>query len=528
MFKKSFISFILLLSVISSLLFSGCSGETNSSSIVSESSNEESTESKSESVEDDSKDSSDVSGEVKTEIVDIAYSDLVKKDLNQREVYIIQRWFGYGKPEMNFTGEVLYMESEYGGLDEVNQAKADIMAQIEKDYNCKIKGELFGEGSVNIVGDLKTLVENDILTKTGKYDILFESPYWYSSFARDSHLKDINSISTINTKSTCWDMSAVSGLSVKDKLYFLTGDINTYDNSRTTVLLFNKELYKKSGYKEDLYELVKNGEWTFDKLKSLSLSFENIDNNEDGKRDEYDFWFLGSNKSNLYSHVIASGGSIFKKNSSDELVFTMDEPDTLTALSNAVDFYKSGSVLVSDAEEYKNKYPIPEWSPHMLNEEAFLSGRMLFQITDLGKITYYRQMEDEFGILPMPKSSVDADYYSACSPSVMSTLMIPAGVNADDDLGLVIQALGELSEEKLTEVYYKSILKQGDKTDTESRECLGIIFDNRYYDLGAIFGKEFGNPHEMYESLQGDFKEKIEAEKADIQASFDAFVSKFE
>ena len=47
------------------------------------------------------------------------------------------------------------MEDEEGNLSNVNKAKKDIIKQVQKDYNCVITGELFGEGSDSVVSDLK-------------------------------------------------------------------------------------------------------------------------------------------------------------------------------------------------------------------------------------------------------------------------------------------------------------------------------------------------------------------------------------
>ena len=103
----------------------------------------------------------------------------------------------------------------------------------------------------------------------------------------------------------------------------------------------------------------------------------------------------------------------------------------------------------------------------------------MFLVTDLKHISYYRQMKDVFGILPMPKASTEQEKYISVGDVKESTmLMIPASRQNDEDLGIVVQALAELSEEILTPVYYSMILKYRDFVDTESVECLDIIFDS--------------------------------------------------
>jgi ABC-type glycerol-3-phosphate transport system substrate-binding protein len=449
---------------------------------------------------------------------EIAYADLEKKDLGNREIFITERWFGYGKNTIDFSGEVLYMEDDNGSLTNVNQAKKDIIEQIQKDYNCKITGEIFGEGSTNIVGDLKSLITTDITAGTGKYDFFFESYYYYTSFIADGQLLNIKELKTINLDSSCWDQNAVSELSVCDALYFILGDINTYDNDGTVTLLFNKKLYETLGYTEDLYKLVKNHEWTFDKLVELSTSFVNLDDNQDGERNELDNWFMGSEESNLYMHCVAAGESICSKDKNDVPQLTMSTEQTINALTDAVEFYLGGKVLVATLPEYREKYPAPGECYEKTVTNSFLEGRELFYMTTLIHIPYFRQMNDEFGILPVPMySDSQDDYCSAMSVHTSSVLMIPNTQKADDDLGTVIQALAELSEEKLTPEYYDKQLKFRDFKDEESSEMLDIIFDNRHYDLGAVFGQSWNNVDTLYQPLDTNIKSRFEEKETLIK-----------
>jgi|GEM_PF-283121 len=446
----------------------------------------------------------------------VSYADVEKRDLGGREVYITERWFGFGKQTIDFTGEVLYMEDDDGSLNNVNQAKKDIIETVQKDYNCKITGEIFGEGSTNIVSDLKNRIAADIVADSGKYDFFFESYYYYTSFIADGMLTNIKDLSTINLKSTCWDQNAVSELSICDALYFILGDINTYDNDGTIAMLFNKELYEELGYTEDLYQLVKYREWTFDKLVELSNYFDSIDHNYDGMRNEFDYWFMGSETGNLYSHVVAAGESICKKDDNDEPQLTMTTDRTIQALTDAVKFYISGQVLVANLPEYQEKYPGFGECYEKTVTNAFLEGRELFYMTSLVHIPYFRNMEDEFGILPVPMySDSQDDYYSHMSAHTSSVLMIPNTFKADEDLGLVIQALAELSEEQLTPEYYKKQLKFRVFTDEESAEMLDIIFENRHYDLGTVFGSSWNRADELYSILDTDIKNRFE-EKEEV------------
>jgi hypothetical protein len=230
---------------------------------------------------------------------------------------------------------------------------------------------------------------------------------------------------------------------------------------------------------------------------------------------EFDQWFMGSETGNLYIHVVAAGEAICAKDKNDEPQLTMMNEQGIQALTDAVEFYLGGQVLVANLQKFYDKYPGPGEAYEKTVTNAFLEGRELFYMSTLIHIPYFRQMNDEFGILPVPMYSESQDnYYSAMSAHTSSVLMIPNGVNADgaagEDLGLIIQALAELSQELLTPEYYDKQLKFRDFKDEETSDMLDIIFNNRHYDLGTIFGQTWNNVDTLYGELNTDIVSRFQ------------------
>jgi hypothetical protein len=120
-------------------------------------------------------------------------------------------------------------------------------------------------------------------------------------------------------------------------------------------------------------------------------------------------------------------------------------------------------------------------------------------------------MQDEFGILPVPMFSESQDNYcSATSVHTSSALMIPNTIKADDDLGIIIQALAELSEEQLTPEYYDKQLIFRDFKDVQSADMLDIVFQNRHYDLGAVFGDSWNSVDTLYAVMDTNIISRFE------------------
>lgn len=123
--------------------------------------------------------------------------------------------------------------------------------------------------------------------------------------------------------------------------------------------------------------------------------------------------------------------------------------------------------------------------------KSFIEGRELFYMCGLINVASFRQMENEFGILPMPKYYDTQDrYYHTVSRDNASVMFLPITLPESEleDIGTVISALGEYSMHVVTPAYYDVQLKYRDSRDDESGEMLDIIFDSRTFDLGCAYG----------------------------------------
>ena len=212
-------------------------------------------------------------------------ADVPVVDLDGRVFRVLCRDYSYGSTSVTgFNGEVIqrpdYDEAAAGIVD---QAKAEVRRRVEERYNCTIEGD-FDHGTSTQFNDI---IRNGVLSGSGTYDMVFDA-YGYSSLlVTDNMYVDLNTIESLNFDQPWWDQNAKEDLSIDGKLYFMVGDINTFDNDGTWVMLFNKDLKADLGIEDDLYALARDGEWTFDKFAELCKGVTR-DSNADGVLDEFD------------------------------------------------------------------------------------------------------------------------------------------------------------------------------------------------------------------------------------------------
>jgi len=469
------------------------------------------------------------SKEEESQATGTVYQDMLPEavDMGGREFNILQRWFGYGKETIDFQGEVIWDESEESGtMTNINLAKRQVLEAVQKDYNCKIVGEM----STDTAGNIRTFVQEDMLSGAPTIDFCFETYYYYYSFIENGYLVDLKTLG-IDFSKPWWDQDGVSDLSVGGKLYYALGDINTYDNDGTFVLLFNKSLYEeKGGNPADLYKLAADGDWTFAKFAEKVKGF-GADFDGNNVRDELDVYGLLTETSNLYNHIIAAGEKTVDKDANDQPIFALDTERVYNANNDAVDLYtNTNDVLVADLEVYVNKFPGQDVYGQTVTK-AFKEGRGLFYMTSLIHLPYFRDMEDDFGILPIPKYDDTQDrYYHTMGAHTASVVFVPyTSLSVGEkgkQIGTILDALGAYSKDYLTPEYYEKQLKRGDASDPDSAAMLDVIFGSRTFDLGTVFAAAWSDPTVMCQHLDKNLKSRIDGNKDIIEIAIEESMAK--
>ena len=425
-------------------------------------------------------------------------------DLQGRVINVICWAWGQNSDSIKgYTGEIMYSDEE--NSSRVDKAKKEVVDYIESNYNCTING-IFCDN------DYPGVVEKMVTTGTYDHDIAFVSANQAKSMLAKNLLTDLNTVPTLNFKNSWWDQNAVQDLSIRNRLFFVCGDINTYDNLGTWCVLFNKELKNTLTIDDDFYQMAADGQWTMDYFMEICKDVTQ-EHNGDGVIDELDLWACGTETFNIYAHTVGGGLRVAEKGDDDIPYLTVkNSAETVyNALDKIITFYNSPDVMVANGGKYDNKGYTNVWESTI--NRAFTEGRELFYVCGLINVAGFRDMKDPFGILPMPKLYEGQDrYYHTVSPDNASFLAIPYGVPGIEELGVVIEALAMKSQELVTPEFYDMQLKGRDSHDKESEDMLDIIFATRCFDIGVSYN--WGSIMGCYYSMNN----------TDIASSFDKVI----
>ena len=325
-----------------------------------------------------------------------------------------------------------------------------------------------------------------------------------------------------------WDQKANTDLTIGGRLFFTTGYMSILDNECTHAFVFNNDVITEVGL-ESPYDLVKNKQWTLDKMmtmaKDVTKDSDGVGGMGDG--DTYGAWI---NTGMFRSMYLGTGRRLITKDENDLPIVAVESEDARNMISKIAPIAGSDDVIIIEK--------ITQYSPfsdvYAFSTDAVANKRALFRAVALTDITELSAYDCDYGVLPAPLADTNQDrYYCAVSTVLTPGIAIPTTNPDPKTAALVLAAMGEASVDTLNYSYYEVLLKLR-KANEKSAEMLDIIFENRVYDLGVVFGSTWGNliyvldvgngignnGEDNFSSYYGQYEESI---KAAIQKTVDAF-----
>lgn len=403
--------------------------------------------------------------------------------------------------------------------DVINDAIYKRNAYVEEKYNIKIKDiELDPSDGMDRPAAQKML-KNSIAAGDNSYDASMLAGYATCNLASGGFLMDMNNMDPLDLSKPWWDQKANRDLMIKNKMFYTAGDISNVVNEATYAILFNKKLIGDHGF-ESPYNLVRRGEWTYDKLAEMGVQI-GQDLNGDGKMDFEDLYGALVWDDTMMGTVNSIGERCAQINGAGEIELTLRNERVLKSFDTYISF-------VLD-QEHALMYQRQDWSGDKTNA-MFENNQGLFYIQIMELVVRLRAMEVDFGVIPYPKlETTQQNYYSTVSSWHSGFMCVPVGQEDISRTGAVLEAMAAESMYTLKPAYYDIALKGKYVRDEDSEEMLDLIFDSKIYDLGWLY--QIGGYNEeimnLYRNKKTDFISMYEKreEKAfkDIAKINDAF-----
>ena len=378
-------------------------------------------------------------------------------------------WIGSGvqRPEK---------EEETGDIE--NDAMYHRQREIEEQFNIDW---------VNTAAEIETdnsgihpvyeAVKNAVLAGSDAYDLGYgrTSNICQPLLINDA-LLDANKLDEVDFGNEWWPESITETYSINGATYLLNGPIVTYYYQDGYGILFHKQVAEDYGI-EDLYSLVEEGEWTFDKMAEIASV---IPENENG---------AGAYRyadPNGMAILIANGQTLTKF---DEQGLPYVEEGLTPELSALADKYSAlfgdDSTTIAHRGNISGRYEsIESKYGYQSIREMFVEGKALFYFATTNEAATLRVDDVSFGILPMPKGSESQDDYACyADPWTLVNVFIPRTTKDTEVTGVIVEALAALGYKYFKPAYYDILLKGRTVHDSDSKPMIDIIFNTKQYEI---------------------------------------------
>ena len=359
----------------------------------------------------------------------------------------------------------------YTYIEMPEQQDGDIMNDAVYDRNLRVEENLNITLALKTVSgtDTEPLVKSSVLSGDKAYNMV--SPHILRSISTlvvQNLLQDLNQVEYVDFEKPWWNKTFSETMKIKGKVFYASGD-TIVPNAR--VIVFNKDMMENYD-KEDIYDVVYNGNWTLDKLGEYCADMV-VDLDGSGVmdiNDQYAFSDLGN--TGLATSFVHASDMLFLDISNDSFRLTLNDDKMDVIINKLYDYiYREGNTAITN--------------------ENFGNGNVLFGSQVLLKLQILRSYDTDFGIIPFPKyDEFQEEYYS----SVWNGLLcVPIDVNNIDCAGAVLEAMAYYSSLTLVPAYYEQLLDSKFVRDENSSKMLDIIFDGLIYDFGLCFDNFMGN-----------------------------------
>ena len=285
----------------------------------------------------------------------------------------------------------------------------------------------------------------------------------------------ISDLPYINLNQPWWAKSNLTDLTYRGKTILAMGDYDMSGISQTQCLYYNKDLAETFNL-PNIYDTVRAGQWTKDKLNELCEGTY-VDLNGDGLKDEEDqYGFAVDSKGDFNGYLWAFGKRLFEQQSDGTYKDVYYDEKLVNIVNWCYDIKNNHDYTFTDSEWHTGY-------------RQFLKDKTLIANGYIAKTQWsMREMESDYAILPLPKwDEEQAGYYTYVEGS-HSIAGVLTTAQDKDMVGCVMEALNAESWKTVRPTYLDNCLKYKGARDEDSLEMIDILMDGRRFDFGYVYG----------------------------------------
>lgn len=377
--------------------------------------------------------------------------------------------------EYNFDGADFTMLVRETRVNDIapDEATGDVVSDAIYNRNVKIAERFNVNILVETLSDDSNMwnstLDGEVMAGSDAYDVVMPD-YWWGCETRGLFL-DLHDYDDIfEFDQPWWTAGWNDNAEIYGQLYSAVGSMSLDIFKNQNVIFFNKELVDslKLG---NIYEIVESGDWVLDRFNEF-IALGSSDINGDGELTLGDDQLGYACALQAGRAMLASAGMQIATRAEDgawEYNFMNERfVDRYGAIFNLINNNKS--VIYDTTQSLEN---------------IFKGGRLLFLGASIGSTDLLRDMEIDYGIIPMPKMDESQENYVTYNYGTSySAILLTAG--NPEMSAVMLEALNAESYKSVVNVYYDTALKDKYSRDEESRKMIDLINSNCFFDFTFV------------------------------------------
>jgi hypothetical protein len=427
----------------------------------------------------------------------------------------------YGEPsfssvvpteELDFEGEeltVLVRDSkisyrEWGketSEDELDEAVLMRNAAVEESLNLTMTQERvptadFGVFSTNY----NNMIMQDVTNDFHYYDIAANYAYCgaYPN-VRDyaANLNDEQEFPYFDFSLPCWNQAIINNTTMNGRLHYVSGDVNLTLFDAAIVIWYNKTLYdekRESNDPENMQEFALDGLWTYNELYMWATRLYEDSNGTSGKQHDDTYGFATS------KYACAPHDALPYAWDLEFLTYNPDGTHDFNIIGN--DKAEDAFIKFRNLIEANGNCTSPSVENFTAGHYVFWPS-LIYSSEDANMMI--REMDDTYGLLPMPKYNVEQEQYGTTTQDFYTLMtVIDHSTSTVTTKGAAVSAYLQLmTEESYTSVrgyYFNRIIKpkyfgtdDSEGTVTNSIALFDIIVSNIEFEYWTIYSAQLND-----------------------------------
>ena len=357
----------------------------------------------------------------------------------------------------------------------INDALFTRDRKIEDDYNVKIVYPEYADSADTAVTIAKNVLAGDPVCDV-YIDALSNGSAYMGHAFQQGVLYNLLDVPYLQLDKQWWSSLMYDKMTFNGKMFFTSGDMACYSFAAPSCIFMNLQVAENYDIDaQEVYQLVYDGAWTIDEVMKRTAGMHNDVNGDGVFSPDIDTYGVVNCCISLTAEefLVGAGVEMSGTDADGNLALDLNNEHVVTVIDKLRQCF-----CETKASDDQNT----------LLHNCFMTDRTLFAVHLVETaIYYYRDMESDFSILPMPKyEAAQKSYMSYINPHTHSFIAMPLTLSDPEKTGFITEVMEYMTVENVRPAIYDTTLKGKTARNPDTQAMLDIIFNTTYTDLNAV------------------------------------------